>query len=252
MKTPLLNITIGSVYDVHGARVPLPERMARCTPDMKAAISSLAEDLKSKGGALILSDLFRSYDMQLGSHLDYVSGKKKAFSPPPGGSLHEAGRAFDLELESINMKLADLWPIAAAHGLVPIIDQPDPNQSEAWHFECRGSHTRVYDHYKAGKGTNFAKPYQAMAASAILSVGVKVVRFGGNQDAAYVQSALIRLGEDIGNIDGSLGPRSQDALAKLGIGAGEDLVAAVDRLLQKSFPEEFFDKAPAGGTLQFA
>jgi len=37
----------------------------------------------------MLSDLLRSYDMQLQAHLDYTSGKKSAFSPAPGGSMHE-------------------------------------------------------------------------------------------------------------------------------------------------------------------
>jgi hypothetical protein len=41
--------------------------------------------------------------MQLQSHLDWKTGKKSAFSPPPGGSLHEAGRALDLDLDSLGM-----------------------------------------------------------------------------------------------------------------------------------------------------
>ena len=65
--------------------------MAQCTPDMKA---DRRRRLQAKGGKLILSDLFRSYQMQFDAHQDFVTGRKKANSPPPGGSLHEAGRAF--------------------------------------------------------------------------------------------------------------------------------------------------------------
>lgn len=244
--TPLLNIVIASIYKSNGVAMPLPKRMAQCTPDTKMALAKAAAEVKAKGGALVLSDLFRSYDMQLGSHLDYVSGKKKAFSPPPGGSLHEAGRAFDLDLGALKMSLADFWAIAARTGLTPIIDTPNARQSEAWHFECRGSHTIVYDYYKAGKGTNFDKPYQAMAASAIVSIGVKVDKFGTGQRDAYIQSGLIRLGHQLGNLDGQIGPKTNNALTAAGIGqlSPDDTVAALDHLLQQKFPQEFFDATP--------
>lgn len=251
MKTPLVEIVTPSIYKADGTRLMLPTRMARCTADTKAAIMATAEDLGVRGGRLYLSDLFRSYDMQLGSHLDWKSGKKKAYSPPPGGSLHEAGRAFDLDLAAIKIPLADFWTIASKHGLVPIIAQPKSGASESWHFECRGSHALVYDHYKAGKGTNFAKPYMAMAASAIVSVGVKLDRFGNGQDAAYVQSGLIRLGSDIGNIDGAIGPKTRKGLAdrQIAFGAVEEMVAAIDAALEQRFPEEFFDRVPGAAEL---
>jgi len=202
---PLVSIDVESIYkNKQGKRVSLPPRMAHCTPDMKAAIRAVSTELTNRGGHLFLSDLFRSYEMQLQSHLDFVNKKKSAFSPPPGGSMHEAGRALDLDLESLEISLADFWPIAKANGLFPIVSRPDSTLKESWHFDCRGSHDRVYRYYDAGKGTNM-KPYQAMSASAILSVEIKVDRFGPNQQAAAIQSALIRLGQELGNIDGSLG-----------------------------------------------
>lgn len=244
MKTPLIPIVIPSIYEVGGVKVALPPKMAQCSPDMKLALQNTAVDLKSAGGRLLLSDLFRSYDMQLGSHLDFVSGKKKAFSPPPGGSLHEAGRACDLDLMAMKIPLADFWVIAAKNGLNPIIDQPTKGKSESWHFECRGSHALVQSYYKDGKGTNFEKPYQAMAASAIVSVGVKVDKFVDGQDGAYVQSALIRLGQTIGNMDGQVGPKTRDALSALGISSASitDMIAGVDLALEAKFPTEFFDR----------
>jgi D-alanyl-D-alanine dipeptidase len=148
MFAPLEDIKIKSIYPSGD----LPKNMARCTPDMLNALQGAAADVKTAGGELILSDLYRSYDMQLHAHLDYVTGKKKAFSPPPGGSMHEAGRAFDLDLSSLKMKLSDFWKIAAKHQLQPIIDTPSAGALEAWHFDCRGSHGLVYDYYAAGKG----------------------------------------------------------------------------------------------------
>jgi D-alanyl-D-alanine dipeptidase len=101
MPTALRDVSILSIYEVSGQRVLLPKRMAHATSDMQAGISAISAKLEAMGGHLFLSDLFRSYEMQLQSHLDWKTGKKSAFSPPPGGSLHEAGRALDLDLASL-------------------------------------------------------------------------------------------------------------------------------------------------------
>src|ERR1035437_10275393 len=119
--TPLVPINIASIY-----QGPLPHRLAQCTPDTKLAIEAVARDLAGMGFGIRLSDLFRSHDMQAQSHADFVEGRKKAFSPPPGGSLHEAGRAMDIDLGSIGVSLPKFWEIAKAHGFSPIIDTPDP------------------------------------------------------------------------------------------------------------------------------
>lgn len=246
MTTPLVRPVVMSVYEVQGARMLLPERMAQCTPDMKRAMYDIRDEVQARGGAFALSDLFRSYDMQLQAHLDFTSGKKKAFSPPPGGSMHEAGRAFDVDLRGLKISLQDFWNIAAKCGVVPIIAEPNPGASEAWHFECRGSHQLVYDYYRAGNGSNFAKPAEAMAASAILSAGLPHDRFRGKENEAYIQSALIRLGKTIGNIDGAIGQRTRAALRELQIADGTpaEQALALDMQLQQRFPDEFFDRTP--------
>ena len=240
MKSPLIAIEIFSTYFVNGKRVLLPKRMASCTPDTRSALFKISNDVEAAGGNLFLSDLFRSYDMQLQSHLDFVNKKKKAFSPPPGGSLHEAGRAIDLDLDGLGMSLKDFWPIATQHGFFPIISTPNSKMSEAWHFDCRGSHNVVYEYYVDGKGTNM-KPYQAMAASAILAIGVQVDRFGANQNAAAIQAGLIRLGNELGNIDGSIGKKTRDALEQAGVPFGEPAatLSAVEDLLRQKFPDEY-------------
>ena len=85
--------------------------MAKCTPDMFAAVRGVVADLQGDN-ALVLSDMYRSYEMQLQAHLDFVTGKKSALSPAPGGSMHEAGRAFDLDLSQIQeMGLAAFWSV---------------------------------------------------------------------------------------------------------------------------------------------
>lgn len=50
MKSPLIPITVPSIYEVGGVKVALPKRMAQCTPDMKLALFNTARDLKAAGG----------------------------------------------------------------------------------------------------------------------------------------------------------------------------------------------------------
>ncbi len=242
MKTPLLKIDILSIYkNSLGDQVPLPSRMAYCTPDTCKAIMSISRDLSEKGGKLILSDLFRSYDMQAQAYYDYASGKKEAYSPPPGGSFHEAGRAFDLDLSKIKISLAKFWDLAAKYGVVPIISKP-LLQSEAWHFDCRGSHQLVYQYYAEGKGHGMS-PYTAAATSAILSIGTQVDRFEIRQKQAAIQSCLIRLGKEIGDIDGYIGCRTQKALTDFEIEYDynniDEITMKIENLVQQKFPEEF-------------
>ena len=106
MPSPLVKPVISSTYPSAGPRGPMPERMARVTPDMKRALYGIRDELQAQGGKFELSDLFRSYDMQFQAYLDYSSGKKSSKSPPPGSSMHESGRAFDLDLESMKVSLA--------------------------------------------------------------------------------------------------------------------------------------------------
>jgi len=243
MPSPLVRPEITSIYKRDGELTPLPQRMAHCTPDTKKAMYGIRAALEGRGGAFLLSDLFRSYDMQRQAHEDFVTGKKTAFSPPPGGSMHEAGRAFDIDLTAMRVPLADFWVIAAEWQVVPIIAEPKPKQSESWHFECRGSHQLVYDYYKAGKGANFPKPAQAMAASAIVSIGVRHDGYNGREKAAYVQSGLIRLGFELGSMDGDIGTKTKKALEAAHIAAGsiDAQLDAVEALLKQQFPGEYFD-----------
>lgn len=241
MVAPLVEVSILSIYAGRdGARALLPKRLAQCTPDTRRALVGAGAAVREAGGQLILSELFRTHESQLRAHLDWVERRKSVFSPPPGGSLHEAGRAFDLDLQDLHIPLAAFWEIAGAHGLTPIIRARDARVLDARHFDCRGSHELVHRHYAEGGARNM-KPYEAMAASAILALGFRVDRFGDDQLVAAIQCALIRLGVDAGEIDGSLGPKTRDALAQCDL-AGWELSTALGNLearLMEHYPEEF-------------
>jgi hypothetical protein len=243
MKTPLIKITIPSIYkNKNHEPLPLPPHMAKCTPDTHAAINNIAALLEKKGGHLILSDMFRSYEMQSRSHNDYTTRRKKAFSPPPGGSFHEAGRGFDLDLQAMKIPLKEFWKIAAAFGVTPVIKHPNKKLSEAWHFDCRGSHQLLYDYYARKAGNNLT-PYAAAAASAILSIGIHVNLFYNRQLSAALQSCLIRLGMDIGNMDGQLGRKTKQGLGQVSINFDASnivgMLGEAEALIKRRFPGEY-------------
>jgi hypothetical protein len=240
-KTPLLPIEIISIYkDSSNKQILLPKNLAKCTPDTRNALLSIDNELMQHGGKLVLSDLFRSYAVQYQAYMDYVNKKKTAYSPPPGGSMHEAGRAFDLDLSQIKVTLKDFWAIAQKYGVSPIISQPLSTKNEAWHFDCRGSHNKVYEYYSSGKGNNM-KPYTAMAVSAILATGIQVDKFKGMLEEAAIQCGLIRLGFEIGNIDGLIGKNTKAALSIAGVALNtpEIMLGDVEALLLKAFLGEF-------------
>lgn len=243
MPIPLLPVEILSIYfDNQHNRVKLPKLMAQCTPDMRKAALGVRDELAAMGVDLFLSDMFRSHDMQLQAHIE--NAKKGIFSPLPGASMHEAGRAFDLDLDTLLrhdvISLERFWTIAKDHGLFPIISGPDRSKSEAWHFDCRGSHNRVRQYYLDGNGGTKLKPYQAMAASAILAIGLQVDSFQ-NQKGAAIQSALIRLGHQLGALDGVIGAKTRNALAEAGVTDTDEnaIMGALEAQLRQNFPGEF-------------
>ena len=233
LLTPLVSVKVASIYQ----SAPLPERMARATPDMAAALDHVVRDLRALGHDLRLSDMFRSYEMQWQAHQDYATRKKKAYSPPPGGSMHEGGRAMDIDLSSMGVPLSRFWEIAKAHGFLPIIDTPESSRSEAWHFDCRGSHAAVYEYVRSGKAGAVMPPYTQMASSAIASIGIRLDAMH-DQDVAFLQSSLIRLGLDPGRIDGVMGERTRGALQDAGA-AGDDAAGVLCAQLRAKFPLEF-------------
>lgn len=236
--TPLVPIQVASIYPTR-APGPLPGRMAMCTPDTKHALEGVVADLRSLGHELRLSDLFRSYAMQKEAHDDYVEKRKTAYSPPPGGSMHEAGRAMDIDLSSMGVSLSKFWEIARAHGFFPIIDTPDPSRSESWHFDCRGSHDVVYQYVRSGKAGLSMPPYTQMAQSAILATGEKRTDRVPDAGVAGLQAMLIRLGFDPGRIDGVIGDRTNRALRDANVAQVPDRELTLSLKLKQRYPDEF-------------
>lgn len=174
----LVPVTVKGIY--HTADGLLPARMARMTPDAAAALAAVRTEIEKRGGCFRLSDCYRDAAMQAQAHQDYVTGRKKAYSPPAGGSMHQAGRAIDLDLAVLiqpdsvpkGSQLFDENEVRAifeAHGWTFIAPAGNPHRvdvKESWHIEFRAKFQHTYDATMA-KLHNHGAAYKAMAKAAI-------------------------------------------------------------------------------------
>lgn len=185
---------------------------AYITPDMFKALVKLNKAVKSNGGELYITGLFRSWRVQAIARKRFKTGEKKDFVAKPGGSFHNAGRAVDISVKELNFEgvnkkdwLQTLWDLAKPLGFEPIIRIPEINASEAWHFDFPGKDWLcAYEEL----------PYARVAKCAILDIGcwnkstrkTKLMKM-------FVQAQLIRVGYfDIGEVDGIFGPKTNRAL----------------------------------------
>lgn len=205
--TEMMPYEIPSIYMSRDKRVMLPKRMALATPDTVEAIFALDEAVKNKQGVLYFSDGFRSTEAQERAHLDWKSGAKKAYSPPPGSSWHEAARAIDYDVEVMCQTISGGFPvfydIASSIGWYFIIPTVDSNLSEAWHLEYRGDR---FQDLKNSIG------YKKAVQAAIRDIGFHPDDNETDDDIEMVQEMLITLGYNAGPIDGIIGKKTSAAI----------------------------------------
>lgn len=218
--------------DKAGNRIHLDQlRGGKLTPDAGEALYRLHARVSEEGGTLLVSDCYRSPEVQAKARKKYenwvAAGKpsprtdaydrktmKGAFVSRSGRSNHNAGRAVDLAHmlaapESVprDKKLDWLWDIAIPIGWKPIIKSPREGQSEAWHFDFLGPWQVVRDRLDYGQ--------TAMAG---------VLDHGGGVDLyarpweRWVQAQIHRVGPvDIGDIDGLFGSMTLAGIEELGL-----------------------------------
>lgn len=183
----LVPITAFSIYRNHQA--VLPARMAWMTPDAAEVLRALDAAVSSAGGALYLSDCFRSELDQAKARFDFLTGTgrmqerralvaiypelkdyeacngglgKKAHSPAPWKSWHEAGRAIDVDMDpkwlGIDQRLfaqiADslMWRCGARS----VGDPRRVDVAEEWHWYFPGPHAWLHDAPSCAKGADYA------------------------------------------------------------------------------------------------
>jgi hypothetical protein len=183
--------------------------------DMFEALKQLDKLVSINKGQLLITDLFRSWDVQAKNREDYESGKKKAFVAKPGGSFHNAGRAVDISVNELNFEgkekgewLKFFWGLAKPLGFYPIITLPDLGISECWHYDYPG---------KTWEKQYLKLDYAEVAKCATLDIGEWDPKVSPDKTKImFLQSQLIRLQHyGIGKVDGILGPKTLKILKEI-------------------------------------
>lgn len=227
MLGKLVPITVKSPY---GGL--LPKRLALLAEDAAAALSRAQLSFETKNALFRLTDAYRDPNEQARAHNDWRTGKKKAYSPPAGYSMHEAGRAIDVDL-AVLIHLAsvpkgytmmpenEVRDLLQNHGWVPIANQGNPHKvdvKESWHFEFRGQFRKTYNE-ELSRTKDHSKAYRAMAKAAIADVrsGATVLilkRGSKGQEVRLLQEALHV------PIDGVFGEKTEAAVIKFQVSHG--------------------------------
>ena len=194
------------------------------TPDTASALLALNDVVLAAGGDFRVTELHRDVATQQKARIRYdrwvAAGKpapgspgfdsatmKPAFVAVPGRSMHNAGRAIDVDLSALRFpgvpadrQLDRLWDLARPLGWAPVIRAPDERASEAWHL----------DYWGELKGVLARLGYAQAAFAGALLVGHAG---NGTSWASITQTLLARAGYDLGEIDGLWGERSRLALS---------------------------------------
>lgn len=200
----LVYVQVPSWYAKPKGSAPLPKRLGCLYAPAAADLDRALIEISKAGGHVWFSDMFRSSTAQAKAHQDYLTGRKSAYSPPAGASMHEAGRAFDLDPGDTGIGLKKIKEILAAHGWTGIADRG----SECWHHDWRGPDGQsAYEAGSAGMSR-----YRAMARHCI-----QVIRNPSTDDehlsrVKEIQTMLNQVWPHLLTIDGIYGPKTKDAV----------------------------------------
>jgi len=174
---------------------PLPERMSLLCTTAALSIARACRHILDEGGSLFLSDCFRSRNEQLKAHKDWLEGRKTAYSPPPGFSVHEAARAIDIDTADTIIGHGKVREILVEHGWTPITSRL--YGAESWHYEFRGSWEK----------TRVEEGYRAMVRGMLAMIGnLPEINRNDSEAVGRIQKALFL------PQDGIYGPRTFDAV----------------------------------------
>lgn len=147
---------MSALLNMDGGRLPFPQERAWLQKEAMDALMRANIVIQDAGGRLIITDMWRSSQEQLISWNNWLMGRKTSYSPPPGASMHEIGRAVDIDLRDSATKIPPEQVIAALRAsgwrCIALGDQPGH-----WHWEFR---TKFLQNLKEAKG------YSAMVALA--------------------------------------------------------------------------------------
>ena len=198
----VVKIRVPGIYGKKGD--PLPQRMAKLVKPAAQALQQVYKDIVAEGGHLFISDMFRSFAEQQKAHEDWKSGRKSAFSPPACNSVHESGRAMDIDAFDTVIGHKRVREILIKHGWVNIVQTLTGN--ECWHYEFR---EEKWETFKQNHG------YEAMARGMKEEIGtVKDVAKAEakKDDVKLLQTALNKVMGTNLEIDGIYGEATREAV----------------------------------------
>jgi len=199
------------------------------------ALHALYLDVVKLGGELRFSDMFRTWEHQEQAHFDFITGKKKAYSPEPGFSFHQAARSFDFDIEILDESLlhvdgpkrgfALFWDLARKHGFTGVMKnryEPTFKATEAWHWDYLGVFAK----------TREVHDYKTAAMVAVMdAIGNNYQGYSEEQIKYYrLQAYLLHFGFYTGAIDGQFGPKSRQSVLDFHASPPDDL-RGFDRVL---------------------
>ena len=198
----VVKIRVPGIYGKKGD--PLPQRMAKLVKPAAQALQQVYKDIVAEGGHLFISDMFRSFAEQQKAHEDWKSGRKSAFSPPACNSVHESGRAMDIDAFDTVIGHKRVREILIKHGWVNIVQTLTGD--ECWHYEFR---EEKWETFKQNNG------YEAMARGMKEEIGnVKDVAKAEakKDDVRLLQTALNKVMGTNLEIDGIYGEGTRGAV----------------------------------------
>jgi len=199
----VVKIRVPSIYGPEKG-APLPARMARLVRAAAAALQNVYEDIVHEGGHLYITDMFRSAADQQRAHQDYLSGRKSAYSPPPCSSVHESGRAIDIDTLDTGIGHRRVREILNGHGWINIVDTLTGD--ECWHYEFRETKWQAYLQ---------ANGYPAMARAMKEEIGNLAGLAAAQSREAEILWLQTSLNKVLGahlTVDGIYGPQTKDAV----------------------------------------
>jgi hypothetical protein len=201
--TGVVHVSVPGIYPKGG---PMPERLAKMVLPAAEALQRVYQDIVDAGGHLYLSDMFRDAEQQHKAHMDYLTGRKSSFSPDTCSSVHEAGRAIDIDAFDTGIGHQKVRAILNARGWVNIT--PSLTGTECWHYEFREPR---WEQYKAQHG------YAAMAHAMKEEIG-NVLGADEAQarmdDTRWLQDSLNKLLGLHLAVDGIYGDQTKDAVTQ--------------------------------------
>lgn len=131
-------VVISSIYGT-GKKILPPHMAWLCEKEFKSPAGDMISvvqsfyrivfRVKALGGHIIVSDMFRSHDMQRIAHQ-----KKPRLALAPGRSLHEAGLAFDFDVSALGIPYSEFEKICKSEGWET---GRGWRKSEPWHVQLK-------------------------------------------------------------------------------------------------------------------